>query len=110
RVASGAQITFGAGDGLIAFDHTDPQYSFDAAIKSQNAGAGHIDHYAGTTYLTGDSSDFSGDTTVHGGTLAVDNQLGGTVDVQAGATLAGVGAVGSAGTTTTIETGGTLAP
>jgi outer membrane autotransporter protein len=56
--------------------------------------------------LTGDSSAFTGATTVQGGTLAVNGNLGGTMDVLSGATLQGNGTVGA----TTVHSGGIIAP
>src|SRR5699024_5581113 len=47
ELSQGVQVTFGAGDGMLVFGHTDANYSFDSALKSQIAGAGKIEHYAG---------------------------------------------------------------
>ncbi len=69
----------------------------------------------GTLLLTGDSAGFSGTTTLRQGTLRVGDssghgRIGGSLDVLAGSTLGGSGAVGSgAGSTVTIESGATLA-
>jgi outer membrane autotransporter protein len=61
----------------------------------------------GTLILTGDSSAFTGATTVSGGTLLVNGSIAGSaVGVQSGAILAGNGWVGA----TTVLTGGTIAP
>jgi fibronectin-binding autotransporter adhesin len=61
----------------------------------------------GTLKLTGDSSAFTGATTVSGGTLLVNGSIADSaVGVQSGATLAGNGWVGAA----TVLTGGTIAP
>ncbi|MFC7287549.1 autotransporter outer membrane beta-barrel domain-containing protein [Herminiimonas glaciei] len=49
---------------------------------------------AGTLTLTGNSSTFTGDTAVSAGTLQMDGILGGTIDVQSGARLTGIGQVG----------------
>lgn len=49
---------------------------------------------AGTLVLTGNSSTFTGDATVNAGTLQMDGILGGTMDVQSGARLTGIGQVG----------------
>src|SRR5699024_10049070 len=87
ELSQGVQVTFGAGDGMLVFGHTDANYSFDSALKSQIAGAGKIEHYAGTTHLTGNSSGFSGDTTVYGGTLAVDGTRGSDDGVAANAKI-----------------------
>ncbi|CFR04988.1 autotransporter protein [Yersinia frederiksenii] len=62
-----ASITFGAGDGRIVFNHTDMSgtYTFAPAIS----GTGNIDVYNGITLMDG-ISDYSGSTTIYGGTLA----------------------------------------
>ncbi len=59
----------------------------------------------GMLKLSGAGS-FNGSTTVAGGTLQVNGTLGGTIAVQSGARLQGIGTVGS----TTVASGGTLAP
>ncbi len=59
----------------------------------------------GTTTLTGNSSGFTGSTSVENGTLAVNGQLGGSVGVQSGGTLTGSGTVGAV----SVANGGTLA-
>src|SRR5690606_21900151 len=74
---------------------------------------------AGGLTLAGDSSGFTGTTTVSAGTLRVDGMLGGRVSVEDGATLGGAGTVGgdvtvSGGTLSgeqgqTLEIGGDLA-
>ena len=91
-----------ANHGTLAFNRSD-NVVFDGKIS----GAGNINQIgSGATDLTGDSSAFTGATTVSNGTLAVDGALGGTLSVQSGGTLAGTGTVG----TTTIAAGGTIAP
>jgi outer membrane autotransporter protein len=88
--------------GSLAFNRSD-NVVFDGKIT----GGGNINQIgSGATDLTGDSSAFTGATTVSSGTLAVDGALGGTLAVQAGGTLAGTGTIG----TTTIASGGTIAP
>ncbi|MDP9965606.1 outer membrane autotransporter protein [Variovorax paradoxus] len=59
---------------------------------------------AGLTNLTGNSAEFTGSTSVEGGTLAVNGALGGTVNVLAAGRLQGIGSVGG----TTVA--GTVAP
>lgn len=49
---------------------------------------------AGTLILTGDSSNFTGNAAVSAGTLQMDGILGGTIDVESGARLTGIGQVG----------------
>jgi outer membrane autotransporter protein len=69
-------------------------------------GSGALTLAGGTETLTGNSSAFTGATNVQSGTLAVNGTLGGTMDVQSGATLQGNGTVGA----TTIHAGGVIAP
>ena len=94
-------VQFGAGDGRINFNHTNTNYAFDTAIT----GLGTINHLAGVTHLTADSSAFTGATFVSGGALMVDGKLGSLVAVQAGGVLGGMGSIGGA---VTIASGGTL--
>src|SRR5690606_25656975 len=94
-----AEVQFGSGTGLLQFNHTNTDYTFAADIT----GFGAIDHAAGTTALTGNSTNFSGATTVSGGALLVNGTLGGTLEVRDGARLGGSGTVG----TTVIGSGGT---
>jgi outer membrane autotransporter protein len=69
-------------------------------------GSGGLTLASGNETLTGDSSAFTGATTVQGGTLAVNGNLGGTMDVLSDATLQGSGTVGA----TTVHSGGIIAP
>nr|WP_242488218.1 autotransporter domain-containing protein [Pseudomonas sp. TH34] len=86
----------------LAFDHSDP-YAFGGVIS----GAGALNQMgSGTLVLTGDSSAFTGASDVVAGTLEVDGKLGGTLTVGSGATLSGIGTVG----TTTLASGAILAP
>jgi subtilase-type serine protease len=99
-IVNASQVAFGAGTGLLNFNHTETAYDFSVKIS----GIGTINQAAGTTILSGDSSGFVGQTVVHGGTLAVNGSLGGTLDVLAGGRLQGIGTVGG----TTVA--GTIAP
>lgn len=99
-------ILFGNGQASLVFNHTDMDYTFGSALVSYGSGSHAIEHLAGMTRLTGDSSGFSGTTAISGGTLLVDNRLGGTVNVEASGTLGGSGTVG----TTTVVSGGHIAP
>ncbi|WP_438858795.1 autotransporter domain-containing protein [Achromobacter spanius] len=99
-------VRFGNGTGKLVFNHSSSDYVFAPAISSLSPGMGTIDMLAGTTILTGDSSAFSGQTNVLGGALTVNGTLGGTLNVASGASLHGVGQVG----TTTLQSGATLAP
>ncbi|PIG09264.1 autotransporter domain-containing protein [Comamonas sp. 26] len=79
-----AQLRFGEGSGTLNFNHTGSAYAFAAALSSAPTGSHQINHYAGVTRLTGDSLGFLGQTRVQGGTLIVDQRLGGTALVNAG--------------------------
>lgn len=95
-------VDFGAGTGKITFNHTDSAYAFAPGFS----GNGSIDHLAGTTFFNGDGAAFAGTTTVQGGSLYVNQALGGTIGVQSGATLGGSGSVGAL----TVASGGTVRP
>ncbi|MCD9085832.1 autotransporter domain-containing protein [Stenotrophomonas sp. SY1] len=60
---------------------------------SSPTGGGLNKQGAGTLTLSGDSSAFSGRTTINAGTLAVNNALGGDVQVNSGGTLGGNGRI-----------------
>ncbi|WP_148043732.1 beta strand repeat-containing protein [Paracoccus methylarcula] len=113
--AAGVLITpslqFNDGAGTLVFNHTDADYVFSTGLQSIGTGTHVINHDAGTTLLTGDSSGFSGTTTVSGGSLLVgdaagNGEIGGTVLIEDGGTLGGNGSVG----TTAVADGGTIAP
>jgi outer membrane autotransporter protein len=92
-VLSATSLQFGDGAGTLNFNHTDTSknYVFDLPIS----GLGTINHNAGWTQLTGDSSGFTGLTHVNGGRLAVNGSLANSlVDVNSGGTLGGNGSVG----------------
>ena len=96
-------ITFGDGTGTLVFNNTDPEYTF----ASDMSGNGGIEvQSAGKTIFTGNSSGFTGTTTVSDATLAVNGTLGGDIDVDAGGTLQGIGTVGGF----TAMSGGRVAP
>ncbi len=67
----------------------------------RQAGSGRIE-------LTGDSSDYTGATTVAAGTLAVNGKLGGTVSVLATGRLQGTGTVGNTIVSGTIAPGNSI--
>ena len=86
-------ITFGPGTGELNFNHTETDYLFANSMT----GLGTINHVAGTTRLTGDSSALISTTSVAGGTLLVDGILGAgvsLVSVATGGTLGGTGTIG----------------
>src|SRR3546814_5208826 len=67
-----ATLGFRAGDGTLVFNHSDDDYIFSTALDSAGLvstgpGTHRVEHYAGQTRLTGDSSAFSGTTIIHGG-------------------------------------------
>lgn len=92
------------GTSTLVFNHTAGDYVFAAALTGGDMDDA-VDVLAGTTTLAGDSSGFSGVTTVKGGMLVVSNALGGTINVTGGM-LGGNGALGAV----TIGAGATLAP
>ncbi len=108
---SGSAVTFGAGDGTLLFNHTEDGYLFNPRLSSASDGKGTIIHQSGVTRLGADNSGFAGTTRVAGGTMLIENALGGSVTVADGAVLGGTGTAGSgAGSVVTIEDGGVLAP
>ncbi|MBR0713791.1 autotransporter domain-containing protein [Bradyrhizobium liaoningense] len=78
--------------GAIRFNHTSSNYAFGPQL----AGNGEIIQDAGVTRLTADSSGFTGNVFINGGTLAVTGSLTNATAflVQTGGTLAGDGTVG----------------
>ncbi len=79
-----ASIEFGLGTASLNFNHTDSNYVFAAPLNSSGAGTHRLNHYAGTTRLTGASTSFHGATSVAGGRLVVESTLGGSAAVSAG--------------------------
>jgi outer membrane autotransporter protein len=98
---SAAGIQFGLGSGTINFNHTETNYDFASDIS----GGGTINQLAGVTKLAGNSSGFTGTTSVFGGGLYVNGSLGGAINVTGGL-LGGSGTTGNV----TIASGGTFAP
>ena len=107
-----ASLEFGAGTGKLVFNHTNTDYDFSTSIArpSNAAGQGTIEHLAGSTKFSGDSSAFNGTTNISGGTLYVTGSLGGTINALAGGTLAGTGTIGTGSSSITIGNGGRLSP
>ncbi|WP_339779331.1 autotransporter domain-containing protein [uncultured Thalassospira sp.] len=64
-------IEFYAGTSTIIFNHTDTDFEFENALTSKESGKGTIRNIAGTTRLTGNSSSFSGNVALEGGTLTL---------------------------------------
>ncbi|QDZ13217.1 autotransporter outer membrane beta-barrel domain-containing protein [Devosia ginsengisoli] len=90
-----------AASGAVNFNHTETGYVFDLPIN----GNGEINQVAGHTIFNADQAGFTGLASVRGGTLAVNGDLGGTMDIYGGR-LQGTGTVGA----TTNHAGGTIAP
>ena len=91
-------------DGTLAFNRSD-----NLGFAGMFSGDGALEKFgAGTLWLTGDSSAYAGQGTLHAGGLQVDGTLGGFLDVLAGATLSGSGTLGSVDNAGTISPNGTL--
>ncbi|WP_201152599.1 autotransporter outer membrane beta-barrel domain-containing protein [Rhodovulum sulfidophilum] len=99
-----ATLAFGNGNGSLVFSITDTDYTFGLDVT----GGGAIEAYNGTVSLTGDYSEYDGDTNIHGGTLSVDTGTftHSAIKVMDGATLAGSGTVSDV----TLQDGSTVAP
>ncbi|WP_425595646.1 autotransporter outer membrane beta-barrel domain-containing protein [Nitrosomonas europaea] len=118
-----AEVRFGDGTGRLNFNHTDSAYLFSPVIT----GNGALNHYSGTTILTGNNI-YSGSTMIAGGVLQLGN--GGTSgsvtsDIQIDSTgtlridrsndwtyagiLSGTGVFDQLGTGTTMLTGNSAA-
>ncbi|MEM7398894.1 MAG: autotransporter domain-containing protein, partial [Pseudomonadota bacterium] len=95
-------FVFGDGTGTLNFNHTDESGGFE--FTPEISGMGTVNHESGFTNFTRDSTNFQGTTNVNGGTLSVNNVLGGTVVVNGGR-LEGIGQIGSLSVN-----GGTFAP
>lgn len=86
-------LNLGSVTSRVNFNHTETDYDFASAMS----GTGAINQAAGITRLTGDSSAFTGTTSVSGGTLLVNGTLGDATslaNVLAGGTLGGTGTIG----------------
>jgi outer membrane autotransporter protein len=96
-------VSFGDGTGKIVFDHSDNHYTFAADVD----GNGTLEFDSGSTYLTGDYTDFIGSLQISGGFVSVDTAtLSVVTDVEAGATLGGSGKLGNV----SVASGATVAP
>ncbi len=102
-IVNSGQMVFGVPSVDLGLDLAVSDFSFGDAMS----GGGTISKVSSNTVtFTGNSSAFTGATTVSAGTLAVDGALGGSLTVNNGATLAGVGSVGNV----TVQRGGTHVP
>lgn len=95
-------IHFGGGNGSLVFNFGGAPQTLTAAID----GKGSLYVAAGAVTLTGNSTAFSGVTSVSGGSLIVDGTLGGTINLSGYGLLGGTGTVGS----TVVGSGATLSP
>ncbi|WP_208995650.1 autotransporter outer membrane beta-barrel domain-containing protein [Pseudovibrio sp. Alg231-02] len=92
-------VEFGAGTGVINFNHTESDYTFSADIS----GNGSVNQLSGTTILTGTNT-YTGDTIVSGGKLVVNGSIGDvTID---GGSLGGSGTLGAV----TVNSGAVIGP
>ncbi|SSW72056.1 Extracellular serine protease [Achromobacter agilis] len=93
--------------GTLVFEQA-ANASYGGVISGNGA---FVKNGAGTLGLTGDSSGFTGSTTINGGRLAMNGRLGGSISIGAGGVLGGTGTIGSgAGSTVTVAAGGILSP
>lgn len=97
-----SELIFGDGSAELVFNHTDQNYDWSLDIT----GSGTIRNVAGTTFLTGDLSGFSGTTIVSGGLLSTDGSLAGSLLVDDGGTLGGTGTFSNV----VLASGATVAP
>ncbi|WP_160473815.1 autotransporter outer membrane beta-barrel domain-containing protein [Cupriavidus sp. SW-Y-13] len=115
-IASGATLQLGnsgsggsitgdvAANGTLAFQRAD-NWTFDSGVSGNGA---IVQRGTGKTVMTGDSSSFTGNTTVQSGTLAVNGRLGGSMDVLSAARLQGSGIIGNTTNAGTIAPGNSL--
>lgn len=104
-----AILGFSRGTATLNFNHTESDYAFAPTLISGTPAEGHqVNVLAGTTRMTGDSSDFAGTTRIEGATLQVEGILGGTIEVQSGGRLAGNGTVGAITNTGTVAPGDSI--
>lgn len=106
RVQADALIgegTLALNDATLALGETHA----DSAFAGEFAGDGTVSkHGDGALLLTGDSSGFTGELTLHGGTTVAGGTLGGRLFIEDGATLGGNGTLGDV----TVNGGGRIAP
>ncbi|MGL4667424.1 MAG: autotransporter outer membrane beta-barrel domain-containing protein [Saezia sp.] len=106
-VLEAAAIEFGEGTGTLHFNHIDMSgtYEFNTALIS-GTGSSNILHSNGVTLFNSDQDQFTGKTTITGGHLIANAQLGGSVDINTQGTLGGTGHVGDV----VVGNGGTVRP
>jgi len=120
---SADSVAFGSGTGSVLFNHSDDSGSF--GFSTPFKGGGTLSVEAGTTVLSANHKDFTGSTTIDGGTLSVSGTLPGNIAINSGGTLSVSGTVfgdiavndggilGGTGTTTgtvTVSNGGSISP
>ncbi len=89
-------------DGTLTFDQR-----ADGSFAGTIGGTGLIEkEAAGVLTMTGDSTPFTGTTAINAGALRLDGQLGGTLHVNDGTRLGGIGRAGMV----RVASGGTAAP
>ncbi|MGE0108431.1 MAG: autotransporter domain-containing protein [Bdellovibrionales bacterium] len=87
-----ASLSFVTGTATLVFNHTDTDYDFSIGMS----GSGILLAESGTTTLSGNSSGFTGTTSVYGtSTLLVTGSLAGTTTVSSGGTIGGTGTLSS---------------
>jgi len=109
-----AQTRFGNGTGELVFNHTTENYVYasdimmDPSVDANTADPSRwtISHLAGDTTMTGNNGGFLGTTNVDGGTLLVNNALGGRINVRSLGTFGGSGTVNDLN----VSSGGTVSP
>lgn len=89
-------VEFSKGDATLNFNHTGTAYQFSPSLRSTGNGTHLLNQIAGTTFLTGANGAFGGKTTVSGGKLVVQGQLGGSAAVTGGVLQYGDGVLGAA--------------
>lgn len=98
-------ITFGPGDGLLAFNHNTAGYGYTGTITG--AANGRILFEAGQTTFNTTGTGFSGVSDIRSGAiLNLNGSLGGTMNVLAGGELRGVGRVGALNNAGVLNIGG----
>jgi T5SS/PEP-CTERM-associated repeat protein len=96
------EVLFGAGTGVLNFNHTSTNYNFAPDLT----GAGTVNIISGGTALTGDNSAFTGTVDVSGGVLIINGALGGTINSSGAGSVRGTGTVSQL----TVDNGGVAAP
>lgn len=100
-------VRFGAGDGLLVFNHNTDGYIFTGGIGGTTAGQGRIRFEAGRTRFNTTDFGFTGVSDIYSGAaLHLNGALMGTLNVLAGGELSGVGAIGDLNVDGVVRMGG----